>query len=82
MCIFFGKTSEIRWPFSILVNVRVNGHIFRVKKSFIYIQDPILGHPVYQFFPDTGNISHYAGRIRILWPVLRGHMRFIVKPNA
>ena len=37
----------------------VNGHIFRVKKSFLYFIDPILGHPVYQFLqkPDFSDFT-------------------------
>ena len=40
-----------RWQFCVLVSLKVNGHIFRDKKSFIYFLGPILGHPVYQFLP-------------------------------
>ena len=37
----------------------VNGHIFRVKKSFLYFIDHILGHPVYQFLqkPDFSDFT-------------------------
>ena len=47
--IFVVKKSDKRWGFCVLVNVRHNGHIYKLKKSFIYFSDPILGHPVYQF---------------------------------
>ena len=45
--------------FCVLVNVRVNGHIFTVEKSFIYFIDPILGHTVYQFLkkPDFSDFT-------------------------
>ena len=43
-----------------MVNVLVNGHIFRVRKSFIiYFLDHILGHPVSQFLqkPDFSDFT-------------------------
>ena len=74
----------------IFVNIRHNGHIFKVKKSFIYLLDLILGHPVYQFLhkhsdslsvvldslgvTDFGNMCHYDGQLRILWQLLLGAM--------
>ena len=36
---------------TVLVSIKVDGHVFRDKKSFIYFLEPILGHPVYQFLP-------------------------------
>ena len=50
ICVFSWKSGK-RWQFCVLVSIKVDGHVFRDKKSFIYFLDPILGHPVYQFLP-------------------------------
>ena len=54
-------------------------HISRVTKSFISSRHNILGHPDFtvsgsgipSFGLQTLPRVHYAGRIRILWPMLR-----------
>ena len=87
---FLNYEIKKRWQFCVLVNVRANGPIFRVIKSFISFIDPILDTLYISFsknrnflisllvdldshgFIDYGNMSHYACRIRMLWPLHSG----------
>ena len=53
ICVFSWKSGK-RWQFCVLVSIKVDGHVFRDKKSFIYFLDPILGTPCISVSPQTG----------------------------
>ena len=44
--VFLVLTCSKRWQFCVLISARANVHVFRVKESFMFSIDLILGHPL------------------------------------